>query len=75
MKQQSQPKDPCRTCYLHGLCDSDECGRKLYEIDVNNPIGASHWHRTASPLEERKMNRAKYIRMRNNAINRIWTRL
>ena len=28
-------KDPCRNCWAKGLCDSDECARKLYPVDVN----------------------------------------
>ena len=28
-------KNPCEKCYLKGLCDADECGRKLHPIDVN----------------------------------------
>ena len=26
--------NPCASCYLNGLC-SDECGRHLFELDVN----------------------------------------
>lgn len=25
--------DPCRSCPLHAVCSSDECGMKLYEVD------------------------------------------
>lgn len=25
--------DPCRGCPLRGLCPSDDCGMKLYELD------------------------------------------
>ena len=25
-------KNPCSHCYLKGLCDSDECGRKNYRL-------------------------------------------
>lgn len=31
-KQVKTVKNPCSNCYLKGLCDSDECGRKLYQI-------------------------------------------
>lgn len=27
--------NPCRACPMAGLCDSDECGMKLYSIDTN----------------------------------------
>lgn len=27
-------KNPCTNCWANGLCDQDECGRKLFPIDV-----------------------------------------
>ena len=27
------PLDPCKGCPLSGLCPSDDCGMKLYDID------------------------------------------
>ena len=27
------PLDPCKGCPLRGLCPSDDCGMKLYDID------------------------------------------
>lgn len=35
MMKQAQPTDPCKRCYLQGICDRDECGRKLYQTDTN----------------------------------------
>jgi len=28
-------KDPCKKCWAKGLCDDDDCGRKLYPLFVN----------------------------------------
>jgi MoaA/NifB/PqqE/SkfB family radical SAM enzyme len=28
-------KNPCAKCYLREVCGSDDCGRKLFPIDVN----------------------------------------
>ena len=28
-------ENPCLKCYLKGICDDDECGRKLYPLFVN----------------------------------------
>ena len=27
------PQDPCKGCPLRGLCPSDDCGMKLYDLD------------------------------------------
>lgn len=27
-------KNPCANCWARELCDGDDCGRKLYPIDV-----------------------------------------
>lgn len=35
MMKQAQLFDPCKVCALQVVCDSDECGRKLYRIDTN----------------------------------------
>lgn len=29
--------DPCRGCPLREVCAPDDCGMKLYELDVNDP--------------------------------------
>lgn len=35
MKTTAQQLDPCRACPMAGLCDSDECGMKLFYLDSN----------------------------------------
>lgn len=30
------PYDPCKSCYLQGLCSDDECGRYCFNIDSKN---------------------------------------
>ena len=32
-------QNPCIRCRMRGLCDNDECGMKLYELDAaKSPI-------------------------------------
>lgn len=37
MMNQAQLTDPCQVCAWRVVCDPDECGRKLYELDSNKP--------------------------------------
>lgn len=36
-------KDPCKGCRYQGLCDSDECGQKLYRLDTKKSIINKSW--------------------------------
>lgn len=30
---------PCVGCHLYGMCDNDECGKKLFDLDCDfNPL-------------------------------------
>lgn len=35
MKLKERSFNPCKRCFLQGLCDRDECGRHLFELDTN----------------------------------------
>lgn len=35
MKQDERTLNPCKWCFLQGLCDPDQCGRHLFELDTN----------------------------------------
>lgn len=37
MVPQNTIKNPCVLCRMRGLCDNDECGMKLYELDAAKP--------------------------------------
>lgn len=37
MKQNEIILNPCKRCYLQGVCDRDDCGRHLFKLDSNKP--------------------------------------
>ena len=67
--------DPCRACPMAGLCDFDECGRKLYPLDSNKSKYARPIQNRMDILEERTSRMRKMIHAKQVAISKVWTRL
>lgn len=72
---QTNNLDPCKRCFLQGLCDRDECGRHLFELDTNKAPYPTITNMMDRPIQERKSKTSRYIQMRNKAVSNIWTRL